>query len=383
MMTMKDRSQCCGCTACSSVCAHGAIAMKPDALGFVYPEVDADKCVGCGLCDSVCAFIKGKEGLYKPLCAFGARNINEDELMQSRSGGVFPVLAGNVLAEGGVVYGAAYSDGFHVAHKRAEDMEAVVEFCGSKYVQSDLDGIFAMVKADLKSGRKVLFSGTPCQVAGLKRFIPSSYEHNLLLVDIVCHGVPSPYVWRDYLAYQEKKHGGPVESLSFRDKRLYGWKAHMESFLINGNTYSDRSFTYLFYEHVMLRDSCHSCPYSDTVRTGDVTLADFWGWQNNLPGFNADDKGVSLVICSTDKGHDALMKAGHKLDIREVRLENCLQPNLMHPSVPGRNREAFVRDYPVKGLEYVMRRYGDRGWRYKIYVIYMKLKRKLKACLGI
>lgn len=381
MIEVKDSSLCCGCTACMSICPHDAIVMRPDEMGFVYPVVDKDKCVDCGLCEKVCTFVKGKDGLSKPLKTYGIRHRDENEIIASRSGGVFPALARKVIQEGGTVYGAAYDEGFRVVHKRADDVSGVDAFRGSKYVQSDMEGVFPKVIEDLKSGRKVLFSGTPCQVAGLKSMIPAALRENILLVDIVCHGVPSPYVWRDYLAYQEKKHGGTVESLSFRDKK-YGWKAHKESFTIAGNTYTDGSYTYLFYEHVMLRDSCHVCPYSDVSRVGDVTLADFWGWQKSLPDFNADDKGVSLVLCSTSHGVDAVNACLGELDVREVVIEDCLQPNLMRPSAAGKNRAGFVRDYPAKGLEYVMKRYGDKGWRYKVYINYMSLKRKLKGCLG-
>lgn len=382
MIRITDKSLCCGCTACEAACPHGVITMKPDALGFLYPETDSSKCTDCGICEKVCAFSKAEPSMAEDIKAYGVRSTDVNILMSSRSGGVFPHLADKTLKDGGAVYGAGYEDGFRVVHKRASDTISVKEFCGSKYVQSDMRGVFRLVLKDLKEGRKVLFSGTPCQVDGLRSFIPSHMRERLLLVDIVCHGVPSPYIWRDYLSYQEGIHGGSVTEVEFRDKRLFGWKAHKESFVIGGRKYSDISYTHLFYEHVMFRESCHRCPYSCTQRCSDITLADFWGCQNVLPDFNADDKGVSLVLCQTDKGDAVLKSCCDALEIREVGMSECLQPNLKRPSPAGKNRESFIRDYERRGLPYVMRRYGDKGWRYKVYVKYMNVKYKVKSWLG-
>lgn len=379
MIRITDRSRCCGCTACASACPHDAIVMKPDEMGFLYPYVLHDRCVDCGLCERVCAFTETSDKDEVPSVAFGVRNRDLETLLSSRSGGVFPAIAEKIVSDGGTVYGAAFDEGFRVVHKRAVDMAAVKEFSGSKYVQSGLEGIFALVKDDLRSGKKVLFSGTPCQTAGLKSFLNESLTRNLYLVDIVCHGVPSPVVWEDYVRYQTDRIGGRLTEVSFRDKRLFGWKEHVESFRSGDKVLTDRSFTHLFYEHVMLRDSCHACPYASVRRVSDMTLADFWGWQDVLPGFNDDDRGVSLVICSTAKGREMLAEASGYLDIEEVSLRRCLQPNLVRPSRPGRNREAFMRDYPVKGLEYVLARYGDKGWRYRVYKAYMDMKYKIKS----
>lgn len=380
MLKVEDKSKCCGCTACASICPHGAIRMVSDALGFNYPVTDHQKCTDCGLCERVCAFVDPKVSEVAPE-AVAARNVDESVLMESRSGGVFTALYRLVLSENGVVYGAAFDENLAVIHKRAESERDAESFRGSKYVQSELTDIFAQVKSDLKAGRKVLFSGTPCQVDGLKSYLPDSLKENLLSVDIVCHGVPSPAVFKSYLSYQENRYGGKVSEFDFRDKKTYGWAAHKETFRIAGDLYTDSSYTHLFYKHIMLRPSCGVCPYSSLERASDLTLADFWGWQKSLPDFNEDDKGVSLVLLNTPKGVEAMNDCSEGLDVRKVNIEDCLQPNLVRPSQIHKDAERFAVDFDTKGLGYVLKRYGDKGWRFKLYSSYMKTKLAVKKWL--
>lgn len=233
MIRINDSADCCGCTACASICNHDAITMEPDALGFLYPKVDESKCVECGLCEKVCAFNDNYDkslNLPKPE-AYAARHKDIDEVMKSRSGAAFVAFSDYVLEHGGVVYGAGYKDHFRVAHKRAITKEERDEFRGSKYVQSDLTGIFRLVKQDLKNGLTVLFSGTPCQTSGLNSYVGKKLRDNLFLIDIVCHGVPGPFLWRDYLSFIEKKKGDTITIVNFRDKKKYGWGAHHETFI--------------------------------------------------------------------------------------------------------------------------------------------------------
>lgn len=232
MIQITDKAKCCGCTACASICVHDAITMQPDALGFLYPVVDKDKCIDCGLCENVCAFNEHYDkslNLQQPL-AYAARHKDMHEVETSCSGAAFIAISDWILKQGGVVYGAGYADHFRVVHKRATNQEERNEFKGSKYVQSDLNSIFRQVKQDLREGLIVLFSGTPCQTAGLAAYIGKRLRDKLYLVDIVCHGVPSPYLWRDYLAYLENKHGARICLVNFRDKQKHGWKAHCETF---------------------------------------------------------------------------------------------------------------------------------------------------------
>ncbi len=232
MIQITNPADCCGCTACASICTHDAITMLPDALGFLYPVVDKDKCVDCGLCEKVCAFNDHYDtslNLPQP-DAYAARHKNMQEVETSRSGAAFIAISDWILEHGGAVYGAGYADHFRVVHKRAVTKEERNEFKGSKYVQSDLGHVFRQVKEDLKNGLMVLFSGTPCQTSGLNSYIGRKLRENLYLVDIVCKGVPGPYVWRDYLAYLERKQGSEICWVNFRDKQEYGWKAHRETF---------------------------------------------------------------------------------------------------------------------------------------------------------
>ncbi len=232
MINIKNKADCCGCTACASICPHDAIEMTPDVMGFLYPVVDMSKCIDCGLCEKVCAFNEHYDtclNLPEP-DAYAARHKDMHEVETSRSGAAFIAISDYVLENGGVVYGAGYTDHFRVVHKRATTKEERDEFKGSKYVQSDMNTVFRQVKNDLKNGLTVLFSGTPCQTAGLNSYVGKRLREHLILVDIVCHGVPGPNLWRDYIAYLEKKQGDKICWVNFRDKQKFGWAAHHETF---------------------------------------------------------------------------------------------------------------------------------------------------------
>ena len=238
-------------------------------------------------------------------------------------------------------------------------------------------GVFRQVKQDLKDGFQVLFSGTPCQTAGLNSFIGRRLRDKLILVDIVCHGVPSPHVWRDYLSYIERKYGDKISEVNFRDKELYGWTSHRESFkFVNGG--GKMTFTFLFYRHIMFRPSCGKCHFCNTRRPSDITLADFWGWEKSVPGFNNDDKGCSLVLVNTGKGKELFETVRTRMTVVPVQLDKALQPNLMHPSVLDPRSEKFAKDYAEKGFVYVMKRYGDIGWRYKLRTFGIKSLNNIK-----
>lgn len=363
MIILSDVKDCCGCTACASICAHDAIMMEPDALGFLYPRVDESKCVDCGLCEKVCQFNDNYDhslNFQEPM-AFAARHKNIQEVMKSRSGAAFVAISDIILEQGGVVYGAGYKDHFRVAHKRAITKEERDEFRGSKYVQSDLTGVFRQVKDDLINGLTVLFSGTPCQTSGLNAFVGKKLRQNLVLVDIVCHGVPSPYLWRDYLAFIEEKEGDTISMIYFRDKEMFGWKAHREAYKFENRCGKKpfMTFTYLFYKHIMLRHSCGVCHFSNTIRPSDITLADFWGWEENVPGMNDDDKGISLVLLNNEKGKKIFIGASDVLEIKQVSLSNSFQPNLKRPTSIHPLRMKFEEDYKKKGFAYVLKKYCE------------------------
>lgn len=382
MINITNKADCCGCTACASICPHKAITMKPDTLGFLYPEVDKEKCTDCGLCEKVCAFNDNYDkslNLDTP-DVYGARHKNMHEVETSRSGAAFIAISDLILDQGGVVYGVGYKNHFRVAHKRATTKEERDEFKGSKYVQSDLSDIFLQVRKDLKEGKIVLFSGTPCQTAGLNSFIGKKYRQNLYLVDIVCHGVPSPYIWKDYISYYEKKYKRNIVSVDFRDKKAYGWNSHKETFILdNGVKVYPKFHPYstLFCSSIMYRQSCGNCHFCNTKRPSDITIADFWGWEKTNQSINKDNKGVSLLLVNSIKGSDFFEKIKYKLDTYEVKLEDCMQPNLIHPTRLSNKSDEFENLYKSYGFEYIIKKYTKLGLKYRIELFKQKIRYKL------
>lgn len=381
----KAPGECCGCTACESICPKDAITMQPDALGFLYPHIDEEKCINCGLCMKVCAFSPSyntPHNFQVPL-AYGARHKNEEEVESSRSGAAFIAISDYILEHGGVVYGAGYASCSEIVHKRATTKAERDEFKGSKYVQSKLGDTFKQIKQDLSEGRSVLFSGTPCQNAGLSAYIGEKLRSQLFLIDIVCHGVPSPYIWRDYLAYLQKQNASKIVKVNFRDKQIWGWKAHKESYVLdNGKKLLSDGFTDLFYKHIMLRESCGSCPYTNLRRPGDITIADFWGWERTKNTINEDNKGLSLVLCNTPKGAELFQSCSTDLNFFSVRVEDCLQPNLMHPSALDPRTKKFIKDYQRKGFAFVYTKYRKRTSKEKALKAYSNFKKVIKKILN-
>lgn len=369
MIRIEHPEDCCGCTACASICPHNAISMKPDTLGFLYPEVDTEKCVDCGLCEKVCAFNDDYDtslNLPQP-DVYAARHKSMKEIEASQSGAAFVALSDWILEQGGVVYGAGYTDRFRVVHKRATTKKERDEFRGSKYVQSDLNIVFRQVKDDLKRGLLVLFSGTPCQTAALASYIGRRLRDNLYLMDIVCHGVPGPFVWRDYLQYLEGKEKLPLTAVNFRDKSKSGWRSHVESFCFAGTYTYTYTYTYLFYTHINLRYSCGVCHYTNLKRSSDITVGDCWGVEKTKAiRLGMDNKGCSLFLINTPKGKKWFDSIKDSLDYMPVNISECLQPNLIHPSRLHPKRRQYEEDYRKNGFVYVMKKYGNQGWRYKI-----------------
>ena len=377
MIHIQNPKDCSGCTACASICAHDAITMEPDALGFLYPKVDERKCIDCGLCEKVCQFNDHYDtslNLPQP-DVYGARHKNMQEVETSRSGAAFIAISDWILAHDGVVYGVGYTDHFRVVHKRATTKEERNEFKGSKYVQSDLTDVFRQVKKDLKEGRIVLFSGTPCQTSGINAYVGRRLRENLYLVDIICHGVPSPYVWRDFIAYLEKEQGDEIVWVNFRDKQQFGWAAHHETFKFK-NKREKTWFPKTFYQYIMFRHSCGNCHFCNTKRPSDITIADFWRWKKNNPEFNKDDKGVSLLLINTDKGRKLWNMIKSDMDFFPAELQKVMQKNLRYPSKIHPKRMQFEKDYARKGFEYVYNhQYHDKSFIRRIYI---KLKNIFK-----
>lgn len=307
---------------------------------------------------------------------YAVQHKDEGIRASSRSGGIFTALSDFVLENHGVVYGCVLTQDFRAVHVRAENETVRNRMRGSKYIQSSMGDTFESVKRDLESGRRILFSGTSCQVAGLKGYLGKDYE-NLFCVDIVCHGVPSSKVWKKYLAWQEKKADAKVKSVNFRNKADFGWRDHIETLWFeNGQKVNSKVFTALFYGHATLRPSCYECPFKSVMHPGDITIADYWGIEKAAPEFD-DNKGVSLVLVNNDKGARIFETVKEQIKWKQTRLEDSLQPPLKAPFPEPKNRKTFWTDFENKDFDYIAKKYGGIGTINKVKRLLRKIKRKL------
>lgn len=345
MINITDKSQCCGCSACAQRCPKRCISMHRDAEGFIYPNVDESVCIGCGLCERVCPVIN-RYGEREPLAVYAAKNTDDTVRMQSSSGGMFTLLAERTIEQGGVVFGACWDEEWNVKHDCVERKEDIIKLRSSKYLQSIIGDNYIRVEKFLKQGRQVLFTGTPCQIAGLKHFLSKDYD-NLLAVEVICHSVPSPGVWQRYLS--EKLQGiglskSDIRQISFRDKST-GWKSY--SFIIkdkNGNKHCELSgrnaFMRGFLADLYTRPSCHACPAKQLKSGSDITLGDWWGIDSLLPEID-DDRGVSAVMANTEKGRMALEK--ESVQFYPLLYEDIVKrnPALVKSALMSENRVIF------------------------------------------
>lgn len=371
---MIDINNCCGCSACKVTCPTNAIKMIQNKEGFQEPFVDKDKCIECGKCIRICAMNKIPLNDYSQ-SVYAAYHNNNEVHMASRSGGVFVALSDYIIDNNGSVYGCGYDNNFTVIHKRAINKKDRNEFQGSKYVQSDLREIFEMVIKDLNENMLVLFSGTPCQVAGLLNILNDKQKENLFTVDIVCHGVPSPLVWKEYLNYLENKYEGKVTKVDFRNKSKFGWSKHIESIWIDNIQHDSREYTKLFYTHCLIRPSCYKCPYKTINRPSDISLGDYWGINEiiQLPEY---EKGTSLVLVNSEKGQNVFNIIKNDLWIKETTIEQATKKQ--HPLKAAfpkpKEREEIWSNFNKRGIEYVIKRYSTPN-------LYIRVIKKIKKIL--
>lgn len=381
MIEITDKATCSGCTACEAICSRNAITMKADALGFLYPIVDSKKCVDCGLCSRLCAFKAPQQRHRQYPITYLLRHKNDTEVLKSKSGAAFVVLSDVILKQHGVVYGARMNSRHLVEHAAATNAEERDEFRGSKYIQSDLRGIFPKVRENLKAGQKVLFSGTPCQVAGLKAFIGERLSENLFTVDILCHGVASPAIWADYIATIEHRKRKKIRRCIPRNPR-YGWDNNVDSFIFqDGSQYNSEYFTgYIYHKWISQRWSCDNCPFTNLNRIGDITIGDGWGANRAAPGFDKDNRGCSLVLINTAKGEQLFESASSNSVYIPVDLTQMMQPVLEHPTTLHPKRQAFENAYALHGYKYARILYLNNTWpALKLYV--MRGLRKVKRMI--
>jgi coenzyme F420-reducing hydrogenase beta subunit len=328
MIVINDKTKCCGCYACYNICPQDCITMQSDEEGFWYPMADIDECNECGLCEKICPILCNNKVENQPV-AYACINKDENIRSQSSSGGVFTLIGEKVIANDGVVFGAGFDDDFNVVHSWADDLDGLSKFRGSKYVQSNIGDTYKEVKVFLKQGRQVLFTGTPCQIAGLKSYLGKDHER-LICVDIICHGVPSPLVWGKYVGYREKISGSQTKRIAFRRKN-YGWKLYSVSFSFDNETeYSkpltEDVFMQGFLKDLYLRPSCHACSFKTLNRKSDITLADFWGVENILPEM-FDDRGTSLVLVHSNNGKAMFSSIAEQMFSEKVDTDKAIASN--------------------------------------------------------
>lgn len=362
MIKIVEKRDCCGCTACMSVCPAGCISMKADEEGFLYPEVDTGSCIGCGLCEKVCPVLNAG-GPRKPLLSLAFRTEDAGLLERSASGGAFPEIARRILEKGGVVFGSRFDDRHQAVHDFAENAAGLSRFTGSKYLQSRMEDNYRKVRSFLLEGRHVMFTGTPCQVAGLNAFLRKPYDR-LLTVDLICHGVPSPAVWGKYLQEEILSAGSrngmenvQVEEVRFRDKEFSGWKGYDFTIFFSGSgvhggrrmlRFSEKGkeenlFIRGFLSDLYSRPSCYRCPARCFRSGSDITIGDFWGIERFSTLFD-DNRGASAVLANTPKGVDMLSS----IEAVKVQMEyadvlggnRCLEYSVSLPP----ERDMFFKD---------------------------------------
>ena len=374
---MRNKKECCGCTACFHICPINCIVMKEDEEGFLYPNIDKAKCIHCNKCKEVCPN-RNIENRNTRTQTFVGYYKDDEVRKQSSSGGIFSAIAEWILQQKGVVFGAAFDENFEVHHIAVETKEELIKLRGSKYVQSRLENTFLEAKEYLEKKRKVLFTGTACQIAGLKNYLSAEYE-NLYTVDVLCHGAPSPKIWRMYLDDKKEQYQASINKVEFRNKDD-GWKnfsiniafSNMERFYTHHNK---EKFMRMFLDNLDLRPSCYSCVFKEIPRISDVTIGDSWGVENYMPDMD-DDKGTSVILVHSSNGEKIFREIRKKLIVGEVGLDVAVSPTAdsrksvtMHPN---RNKylEGVKRGENFDVLyEYVKKSFLQRAVGYVQYFI--------------
>ena len=372
MITINEKGRCCGCGACAQACPSRCIALTEDGEGFLYPVVDASRCCNCGRCEQVCPILNADngtlhmDGTFDEPRAVGGRHRDEAIRRASSSGGAFSLLANRILAMGGVVYGAAMKDN-RVQHICVDSEAGLQALRGSKYVQSDTGNAYGEIRKHLREGRPVLFTGTPCQTAGLVSFLGKPCE-NLYLIDFICHGTPSPKVFAQYLESIEKKEGSKVVSFSFREKDK-GWHEsglQMGTRVRLANGKEIRRFPALrdsymngFLEDIYLRPSCYECRFKVIPKqSADITIADFWGIDKVMPQLN-DGKGTSLLLIHNAHGMALFdqVKDGFEYETCDWKAATVKNPTLIRSAVEPDLRSTFFDDLEANGYDKTARKY--------------------------
>ena len=379
---LKKIQNCSGCHACASICPKSCITMKTDKDGFWYPQVNKTDCINCHLCEKVCPILSALPVSDKNApVAYAAYNIDEKTRLESSSGGIFSLLAQKILSDGGVVFGASFNDRFEVEHIAVDPVDDLYKLRGSKYVQSRIGDSYQQAKRFLENGRTVLFTGTPCQIGGLKSFLGKEYDR-LYTQDIICHGVPSPMVWQRYVKFREKKAASSTRRTFSRHKK-YGWKMFSVQFEFTNCTeyiqaHSVDLYMTSFLRNWSLRPSCYDCHFKSLQRQADITLADFWGIQNVAPEMD-DDKGTSLVLIHSEKGERLWDSVAEQMVFRSVSVEQAIQYNssAVQSVAEPPNRAAFLKAIRKRDFEKTVQKYTRQKKRFTFKKIPQRVLRKM------
>lgn len=362
--------ECTGCGACVAICPYDAIQMQEDKFGFLSPVVVEKKCIHCNLCEKVCPVLK-KRINSAVICCYGFKNNDEVIREKSSSGGLFSALAYKTISDGGYVVGCILDeDCRNCRHTIIDKLDDLEKLQGSKYFQSQVDDIYIQVKAILDEGKKVLFSGTPCQVAGLKSYLNKHYD-NLFTLDFICHGVASPTVWKKYVDYEENKEESQIRFVSFRDKTT-GWhgfslKIVFDNGKCNITPISDSLYMQGFLQDLFLRNSCYQCYFKNDNYYSDITMADFWGIDEIKKELD-DNKGISLAVVHSDKGVNELNKFGDDEIIVKLNSNDVFRRNMSYFRTPAMNlwRNKAINEYNRKPFDKVTKKYCGLSMMAKI-----------------
>ncbi len=384
-----EKEDCTGCSACMSSCPKQAIYMMPDEEGFLYPTINEKSCINCGKCIQVCPLkyeFKNNDNFNDPF-VFAVKHKNEFIRMKSTSGGMFTALSDFILNQNGCVYGAKFDNDFYVSHGRAETPEQRDEFKGSKYIQSDLRNIFVNVFEDLRNNQHVLFSGTPCQTAGLYNYLSGKVAcDKLYLCDIICHSAPSPLMWQEHIKLIHIIKKKKLSKYYCRSK-VKGWRGHNEKcyFEDGSSDYTSKlsqNHTDLFNSLLICRPSCYKCMFSGSNRPSDITIGDFWGIENCNSKFN-DNKGISLVLVNSPKGRKIFDNITNEIDYFESNIIDAFKSNHNRPAKINPQRERFWQEYKEKGYIYILNKYANYSTTGKIKWEAKNIARRLMVLLGL
>lgn len=362
MIEINNKKECCGCTACYTICPKKCIQMLEDNEGFKYPHVNKEKCINCRLCDKVCPILNKTETCSEKK-AYIVRTKNKEVLENSTSGGFFSPLSEYIINKNGWVYGVIFNNDFEVIHYGTDKKKEVYKFRGSKYVQSNLNNIFSEIKMKLDSKTLVLFSGTPCQIEGLKNYLKFNYD-NLVTLDVICHGTPSPKLWRMYIEKMSKKYHSKIAKVNFRNK-TYGY--HCGTMMIefeNGKKYygSARTDVMLksFFEELSSRPACYDCKFKTRNHRSDFTVYDSWNVNKLNNRLKDDDKGFTNLIVNTKKGEEILEKLKKSLECYESDFEKAIKYDgimVEHSAIENKYRNVYYNEIDNLGVEKNLQKY--------------------------